>query len=242
MFLEVAGGPGNAEGAAHSSLRLDQFSGVGVKGRMAKLKAILFNCSLKSGGDEEKSSTQAMLDKVVEVLERRGVVCETIRAVDAGIKFGVDTDMGEGDGWPAIHERLLASDIIVIGTPIWLGQRGSVCQMVMERMDALLNETNENGQLPLYNKVAGVCVVGNEDGAQHVGASILYNMMQFGATIPPNAESYWIGPAGGRDDFVDVALNDEYVKQLVSYLGNNLVLVARMLKDTPIAVEGNKSE
>lgn len=207
---------------------------------MSKLKATLFNCSLKP--KTEKSSTQAMLDKVIEVLDRRGVECETIHAVDAGIAFGVETDMGNGDQWPAIHEKILASDIIVMGTPIWLGQRGSVCQMVMERMDALLSETNEQGQLPLYNKVAGVCVLGNEDGAQHVGASILYNMMQFGATIPPNAEAYWIGPAGGRDDFVDVAQNDSYVKQLVSYLGNNLVLVARKLKEEPIAVEGNKSE
>jgi multimeric flavodoxin WrbA len=207
---------------------------------MSKLRAILFNCTLKSG--DEKSSTQAMLDKVVEVLERRGVECSMIHAVDAGIKFGVDTNMGEGDGWPKIHKQLLDSDIVVVGTPIWLGQRGSVSQMVLERMDALLSETNEKGQLPLYGKVAGVCVVGNEDGAQHVGASILYNLMQFGATIPPNAEAYWVGPAGGEDDFVDVGLTDPYVKKLVSYLGNNLVLLARILKENPIPVEGNNAE
>ncbi len=207
---------------------------------MPKLRAILFNCTLKP--DSEKSSTQAMLAKVIEVLERRGVECTTIHAVDAKIKFGTETDMGEGDGWPAIHKQILDSDIIVIGTPIWLGERGSVCQMVLERFDAMLSETNEQGQLPLYNKVAGVCVLGNEDGAQHVGASILYNLMQIGATIPPNAEAYWVGPAGGRDDFVDVAQSDPYVKELVSYLGNNLVLLARMLKANPIPVEGNRVE
>ena len=206
---------------------------------MPKLQALLVNCSLKPGA--EKSSTQAMLDKVIEVLERRGVKCKTVRAVDAGIVFGVETDMGKHDGWPAIHKQILDADILVIGTPIWLGQRGSVCQMVLERMDAMLSETNDAGQLPLYNKVAGVCVLGNEDGAQHVGASILYNLMQIGATIPPNAEAYWVGPAGGRDDFVDVARDDKYVKKLVSYLGNNLVLVARLLKDSPIPVEGNEA-
>ncbi len=204
------------------------------------MKALLFNCSLKPAG--EKSSTQAMLDKVIAVLERRGVECSVVHAVDANIKFGTKTDMGEGDGWPPIHEQILAADILVIGTPIWLGERGSVCQMVLERFDAMLSETNEQGQMPLYNKVAGVCVVGNEDGAQHVGASILYNLMQIGATIPPNAECFWVGPAGGREDFVDVALNDSYVKKLVSYLGNNLVLVARSLKETPIPPEGNTSE
>lgn len=183
-----------------------------------------------------------MLDKVVAVLKSHKVTCTIIHAADADIKFGVQTDMGKGDGWPKIHEKLIAADIVVIGTPIWLGQRCAVCQMVLERMDALLNEKNDQGQLPLYNKVGGVCVVGNEDGAQHVGASILYNLMQFGATIPPNAEAYWIGPAGGQDDFVDVALDDEYVKTLVDYIGNNLVHVARSLKATPIPPEGNISE
>jgi multimeric flavodoxin WrbA len=183
-----------------------------------------------------------MLDKVVKHLERRGVVCTVIHAVDSNIRFGVESDMGEGDGWPAIREKVLESDIIVIGTPIWLGQRASVCQLVLERFDAMLSETNEEGQLPLYNKVAGVCVVGNEDGVQHVGASILYNLMQIGATIPPNVEAYWVGPAGGRDDFVDVAQDDEYVAKLVEYLGSNLVHVARMLRKSPIPVDGNKSE
>jgi len=211
-----------------------------VQPLMAELSAILFNCSLKP--KSEKSSTQAMLEKVVAVLRAHKVKCTIIHATDENIKFGVKTDMGKGDGWPKIHKQLLAADIVVVGTPIWLGQRGSVCQMVLERMDALLGEKNDQGQMPLYNKVAGVCVVGNEDGAQHVGASILYNLMQFGATIPPNAEAYWIGPAGGRDDFVDVALDDDYVKSLVDFISNNLVHVARSLKATPIPPEGNTKQ
>lgn len=206
---------------------------------MAPLRALLFNCTLKS--DTECSSTQALLAKVTEGLEFLNVECETIHAVRMGIPFGVATDMGSGDPWPALHKRLLDADIVVIGTPIWLGQRGSVCQMVLERMDALFSETNAVGQLPLYNKVAGVCVVGNEDGAQHVGASILYNLMQMGATIPPNAEAYWIGPAGGRDDFIDVGQEDAYVKTLVSYLTHNLAIVGRLLKDHPIPADGNQS-
>lgn len=207
---------------------------------MAKPKALLFNCSLKPKG--EKSSTEAMLGKVEKLLKKLGVECETVWAVSENIAFGVETNMGKGDGWPKIHTKLLAADIIVIGTPIWLGQRGSVSQMVLERMDALLEETNKEGQMPLYNKVAGVCVVGNEDGAQHVGASILYNLMQMGATIPPNAESYWVGSAGGKDDFVDVGQSDEYVERLVSYLAYNLVHVHRSLKATPIPPEGNVTE
>lgn len=204
---------------------------------MSKLKAVLFNCSLKPGG--ARSSTQALLDKVITVLKGHDVECELVHAVDSNIRFGVATDMGGRDGWPDIHKKILKCDILVIGTPIWLGQRASVCQMVLERMDAMLSETNSVGQFPLYNKVAGVCIVGNEDGAQHVGASILYNLMQIGATIPPNSEAYWVGPAGGEDDFVDVGLDDEYVKKLVSYLGNNLVLLAQMLRERPIPADGN---
>lgn len=208
-------------------------------GLMSKLKAILFNCSLKP--KREKSSTQAMLDKVIRVFEQRDVSCKVIHAVDASIEFGVKTDMGGKDKWPAIHDQVLKADIIVIGTPIWMGQRCSVCQMVIERLDALLNETNDVGQLPLYNKVVGACVVGNEDGAQIVASGILYNLMQLGATIPPNSEAYWVGMAGGKDDFIDVGLSDEYVKELVSYMGNNLVHMAEILRANPIPAVGNVS-
>jgi len=207
---------------------------------MSGLKALLINCSLKKEG--EKSSTEAMLQKAIKGLEAHRVKCTSVWATDHNIPFGVQTDMGKGDDWPKIHKLILGTDILIIGTPIWLGQRGSVCQMVLERMDAMFGETNADGQLPLYNKVAGVCVVGNEDGVQHVGASVLYNLMQMGATIPPNAESYWIGAAGARDDFVDVALDDEYVAKEISSLTNNLVYVAQSLKATPIPAKGNLVE
>jgi len=207
---------------------------------MSKLKAILFNCTLKAAG--ERSSTHAMLSKVEAALAKRDVRCETVHAAGAGIKFGTDSDMGDGDGWPKLHDAILESDILVIGTPIWFGQRGSVCQMVLERIDSMLSQTNAKGQYPLYNKVAGVCVVGNEDGAQHVGSTILYNLMQTGATIPPNAEAYWVGPAGGRDDFVDVALDDPYPNKMAAMMASNLVTLANLLKDHPIPVDENTAE
>lgn len=204
---------------------------------MAKLKALLFNCTLKP--KSEPSSTQAMLDKVIKVLHENDVTCSVVHACEENILFGVETDMGKGDAWPAIHKKILAADILIIGTPIWYGQRSSVCQLVLERIDAMLYETNSKGQLPLYSKVAGVCVTGNEDGAQHTGSSILYNLMQSGATIPANSEVYWVGFAGGRDDFKDVALDDEYVAQLVSTMSNNLVIMASLLKAHPYPVKGN---
>jgi multimeric flavodoxin WrbA len=201
------------------------------------LKAVLFNCTLKP--KSQASSTQVMLEKVVAALEESDVKCEVIHACEAKIKLGVESDMGNGDGWPAIRRKILAANILVIGTPIWYGQRSSVCQMVLERIDAMLYETNSEGQLPLYNKVAGVCVVGNEDGAQHVSSTILYNLMQTGATIPANSEVYWVGLAGGKDDFKDVAVDDEYVAQLVSTMGNNLAIMGSLLDKHPYPVRGN---
>lgn len=208
---------------------------------MAKLKAILLNCSLKGKGDEP-SSTEKLLGEVAEQLKKLDVTCSTVRIVDHNIKFGVEADMGGADEWPKIHDQIIASDIIVFGTPIWIGHRGSVCQMVLERMDAMLSETNDLGQLPLYNKVAGCCVVGNEDGAQNVSAGVLYNLMQFGATIPPNAEAYWVGLAGGEDDYVDLKKPHPYTQKLVEYISHNLVHLATMLKNNPIPAEGNKAE
>ncbi len=205
-----------------------------------ELNAVLFNCTLKHVS--APSSTQAMLEKLIAAMNERSVNSEVIHAIDENIAFGTESDMGKDDGWPAIRKKVMAADIIVMGTPIWIAQRGSVCQMVMERFDAMFSETNEHGQLPLYNKVAGVCVVGNEDGAQHVGASLVYNFMQLGATIPPNAECYWVGKAGGRDDFIDVAQDDPYVKSLIRSMSSNLVHLARMLKKTPIPADGNTME
>jgi len=204
------------------------------------MNALLFNCTLKPR--REPSSTQAMLDKLDKAMAKRSVKSEFIHAVDEKIAYGTASDMGKGDGWPAIRKKVMAADILVVGTPIWIAQRCSVCQMVMERFDAMFSETNEQGQLPLYNKVAGVCVVGNEDGAQHVGASLIYNLMQLGATIPPNAEAYWVGKAGGADDYIDVGQGHEYTNSMIETMSSNLVHIAHMLQKTPIPVDGNTAE
>lgn len=204
------------------------------------LRALLLNCTLKKS--PETSSTEALLREVKEVMEKHGTECELIRVVDHNVKFGVSTDMGDGDEWPQIHDKILASDILLIGTPIWFGKLSSVAQMVMERIDGMLSETNEMKQLPLYNKVAGCVVTGNEDGAQHVTSGILHDLMQTGATIPPNVNCYWVGEAGPGPDYVEAGTTSKYTKTLVQYTGNNLVHLARILKANPIPAEGNTSE
>lgn len=201
------------------------------------LHAVLLNCTLKK--DPETSNTEALLREVAQVLGDRGVESRLIRVVDHQILPGASSDEGEGDEWPEIRKAILDSQIIVIGTPIWLGKLSSVAQRVLERMDGLLSETNEKGQLPLYNKVAGCVVTGNEDGAQHTSGMILHDLMQIGATIPPNVNCYWVGEAGPGPSYIEAGANSEYTKRLVQYTAHNLVHLAEMLERHPIPVLGN---
>jgi len=155
------------------------------------LKALLLNCTLKKS--PAPCNTQALMDRVIAVLESLDVACETVRVVDHHVPFGVSSDMGEGDEWPAILEKILAADILILGTPIWFGVRGSVAQIVIERLDGTYNTPNVVGQYPLYKTAAGVVVTGNEDGAHDAAATTLFNLSHLGCTIPPNADTYWLG-------------------------------------------------
>ena len=159
------------------------------------LTAIAFNCTLKPG--KEKSSTDKLLERVLDELKGHDVEGEIVRVVDLNIKPGVTSDEGAGDDWPALRKTLLAADILVIGTPIWLGQPSSVAKRVLERMDAFLDETDDQGRMPSYGKVAFVAVVGNEDGAHHCAAEIFQALNDVGFTIPAGAGTYWVGEAMG---------------------------------------------
>ena len=165
------------------------------------LKAVLLNCTLKPS--PEVSNTQALLDIVIGHLEDLGTGCEVIRPADYRIPFGVVSDMGDGDEWPRILDRILAADILIIGTSIWFGVRNSICQMVIERLDGTYESTNDVGQYPMYNKVAGVVVTGNEDGAHAAAETTLFNLSHLGFTIPPNADTYWVGDAGPGPSFIE---------------------------------------
>jgi multimeric flavodoxin WrbA len=204
-----------------------------------ELKAVLLNCTLKKS--PAASNTQALMDHSIEILESLDVRCESIRVVDHNIPFGVSSDEGEGDEWPPILEKILAADILIIGTPIWFGVRGSVAQLVIERLDGTYNNTNEVGQYPLYNTVGGVIVTGNEDGAHDAAATTLFNLSHLGCTIPPNADSYWVGDAGPGPSFIEAKgwETSAYVRKTCTWMSHNVVHMARMLKQTPIPAEGN---
>src|SRR3984885_4732937 len=171
---------------------------------LRKLKILAFNCTLKSAHGREKSSTDTLLKQFLEALEEHGATGEIVRAVDHNIKPGVKSDQGDGDDWPALRKRVLDADILIIATPIWLGQPSSVAKRVLERLDAFLEETDEQGRMPSFGKVAVVAIVGNEDGAHHCHAEIYQAPNDVGFTIPAAAGTYWVGRAMEGTDYKDL--------------------------------------
>ncbi|HEY8592174.1 MAG TPA: flavodoxin family protein [Sphingomicrobium sp.] len=194
------------------------------------LTAVAINCSLKKSAGED-SSTDAMIGLLVSELKKHGVeVLETIRIADYNVPPGVSSDEGEGDDWPDIRRRILAADIFIFGTPIWLGHMSSLAQRVLERMDAFLSETDERGRMPSYGKVALAAIVGNEDGAHHVTAGLFQGLNDEGWTIPAGASSYWVGEALHKTDFKDIPQIPDAVEQGAAMLASNAAHLANLLK------------
>jgi multimeric flavodoxin WrbA len=192
------------------------------------LKALAFNCTLKTS--PAASSTDKLLRELLEALAKRGVEGDIVRAVDYDIKPGVSSDEGEGDAWPQLRRRILGCDILVMGSPIWLGQPSSVAKRVLERMDAFLDETDDNGRMPSYGKVAIAAVVGNEDGAHHVAAELLQALLEVGFSAPPGGVTYWVGEAMGSTNYIDLKETPKAVADWTPMLASNTAHLARLLK------------
>ncbi|PKQ16946.1 MAG: flavodoxin family protein [Actinobacteria bacterium HGW-Actinobacteria-7] len=197
-------------------------------------KALFLNCTLKRS--PEVSNTEALIDKVAALLADLDVASETIRVTDYKVAFGVSSDEGDGDEWPAILERVKACDILVIAMPIWFGVRSSVAQLVMERLDGTYAEGDPiTGQYPLYGKVGGVIVTGNEDGAHDCCANTLFNLTHLGCMVPPNVDCYWVGDAGPGPSYLAAGGDKHlYTNRTARYMAHNLVWGARTLRANPV--------
>lgn len=193
-----------------------------------QLSALLINCTLKPSPAE--SSTDVLGGQVLDALAEHGVSGDSIRAVDHDIRPGVQTDMGDGDQWPSLREQVLAADILVFATPTWMGQHSSVAQRVLERLDAELSETDEQGRPILFDKVALAVVVGNEDGAHHIAAIVFQSLNDVGFTIPAQGSIYWNGEAMGSTDYKDLPETPEKVAQTITTAAANAAHLARALK------------
>ncbi len=196
-----------------------------------KLIAFALNCSLKPSDDKEESSTDKLLSDLIAALGEHGVTAEKpIRALDHDIKPGVLSDMGKGDGWPKLREKILAADIFILGLPIWMGQPSSVAKRVLERLDAFLSETDDKGRMPSAGKVALVAVVGNEDGAHHCHAACFQSLNDVGFTIPANGGVYWVGQAMGDVNYVDLPGTPQAVVDMLKMAASNAAHLAGALK------------
>lgn len=192
------------------------------------LKIFAFNCTLKPSPAE--SSTDKLLGEILDEFKQYGGEGEIIRAVDFNIKPGVTSDEGEGDDWPALRKKVLAADVFVVGTPIWLGQPSSVCKRVLERMDAFLSEKDDQERLPPYGRVGLVAVVGNEDGAHHVSAEVFQALNDVGFSLPPNAMTYWVGEAMGSKDYKDFRTSPKTTTQATAMMVAAAAHLAGVLK------------
>lgn len=195
------------------------------------ITAFGLNCTLKPSPAE--SSTQRMLDLLLQGLGKHGVTGAYERVVDHDVKPGVTTDEGGGDQWPRLRRQIDAAQIFVLATPIWMGQPCSIAKRVLERLDAVLGEIGDDGRYPTFGKVAIVGVVGNEDGAHHVCAEVYQALTDVGFTVPGGSGAYWVGEAMTGTDFKDLPEPPDKVRQTVAALTSNAAHLARLLQAHP---------
>ncbi len=192
------------------------------------LTAVVLVGSLKSSA--EPSSSELLGRQVLDALAEHGVTGTVVRLADHDVRPGVEVDMGPGDAWPTIRGQILAADILVMATPIWMGQPSSVTKRALERLDAELSETDDQGRMLTYGKVAAVAVVGNEDGAHHVSAEVFQALNDVGFALAPGAVTYWVGEAMGSVDYKDLDEVPEKVATTTATLASNTAHLARLLR------------
>lgn len=195
---------------------------------MTEFRAVAINCTLKAAPEE--SSTDRMIELISEQLATHDVITTTVRAVDLDIRPGVTSDEGDGDEWPAVRQQILDAQILVIATPVWLGNPSSVCRRVLERLDAFLGETDDADRMVSYDRVALAATVGNEDGAHNVSAQVFQALDDVGFTIPAGGHAYWVGEAMGSVDFKDLDPVPEKVTDTIETMVRNGVHLARLLQ------------
>ncbi len=208
--------------------------------KTAGLKAVFANCSLKR--DKKDSHTAVLMSVADKIMREHGISTEYVHMAAHEVAFGVQPDMTkegwERDDWPRLWKKFRDADILIVGTPIWLGEESSVCRLLIERLYAMSGKLNENGQSIFYGKVGGVVVTGNEDGIKHCAMTVLYALQHLGYIVPPQADCGWIGEAGPgpsyadeRDDQPPVGFDNEFTQRNATIMTWNLIHMASILKE-----------
>ena len=211
--------------------------------KFSNLSVLYINCTLKKS--PQKSHTDTLMKVSQGILKKENVAFETIRLIDEDVATGVYPDMTEHgfdkDSWPEIFNKVMAADVLIIGTPIWLGEKSSEAQKLIERLYAMSSKTNDKGQYIFYGKVGGCMVTGNEDGVKHCAMGILYAMQHVGYSIPPQADSGWIGKVGPGPSYGDkefggeklkspVGFDSDFTNRNTTFMTYNLLHLAKMMK------------
>ena len=212
------------------------------------LKALIINCTLKKS--PEISHTAGLISVSKEIMRKKGVLVEEIRAVDCDIATGVWPDMTkkrwDKDGWPKIFQKVMEADILILGSPIWLGEKSSICQRVIERLYGQSGELNEKGQYAYYGRVGGCIITGNEDGIKHCAMGILYSLQHLGFTIPPQTDAGWIGEVGPGPSYLDKdsgGPENDFTQRNITFMTWNLMHIAKILKNNKgIPAHGNQRD
>ncbi len=210
------------------------------------LKAVFLNCTLKKS--PELSHTAGLIDVSRAIMEKNGITVNQFRPVDYNLAAGVYPDMREHgweeDEWPVLHKAVMEADILVLGTPIWLGEKSSVCTRVIERLYSSSGELNPKGQYSYYGRVGGCLVTGNEDGVKHIAMNVFYSLQHLGYTIPPQADAGWIGEAGPGPSYLDEGSGgpqNDFTQRNTTFMTWNLMHLALMLKNAGgIPAHGNQ--
>ncbi len=210
------------------------------------LSALFFNCTLKPS--PEISHTEGLIDNSKAIMEAQGVSVEVIRPIDYKIAHGVYPDMTEHgwdvDDWAQLYKKVEAADILVIGTPIWLGEKSSVATQLVERLYSSSGDLNEAGQYAYYGRVGGCLITGNEDGAKHCAMNLLYSLQHLGYVIPPQADAAWLGEAGPGPSYLDEGSGgpeNDFTNRNTTFMAWNLMHFARMIKDAGgVPAHGNQ--
>ena len=206
---------------------------IGLMNKTKYMKALVLNCTLKPSPQE--SNTEALANIVIKEMERLGVKTTLIRIADRNVMTGIKSaSQGDGDGWPAILEQLLASDILILASPTWVGTLSSIAMKVLERINGLYSAVNEHGQPVTFNKVAGFVVTGEEDGARHVVTEMASALMDVGFTIAPQSYTYWNNGPGPGKSYLKSDFRKDWSSETGKAAAANIVAVAKALKAHPI--------
>lgn len=210
------------------------------------LNALFLNCTLKKSGT--MSHTDGLIEISNAIMKKNGVSTTVIRPVDLDLAHGVYPDMTEhgwdSDSWPELYSKVQAADILILTSPIWLGEKSSVCTQVIERLYGNSSQLNDKGQYAYYGGVGGCLITGNEDGAKHCAMNILYSLQHLGYVVPPQADAAWVGEAGPgpsyRDDGSGGPEND-FTNRNTTFMTWNLLHLARLLNEAGgIPAHGNQ--